>query len=129
MLVVAVMGKIRTIYSIGMATSCLYTNLNDVYPVNILQVVRYAHKTTGIFKRLVIAVCIKQICKCMLQQFVECLHYPIFLWMIQGTLIMLYLELLYQCIDYAIDEVTPLVSHQYPWAPKPGDNVVKQEPR
>ena len=49
-LIAAAMRRIKTMYSIGMIASFPYTNLNDVYPVNLLQVVRYSHNTIGIFK-------------------------------------------------------------------------------
>ena len=73
----------------------------------------------------VIAVGVTYLCKNKLQHLVEHLCCPIHLWMIQDTLLMLYLKLLFHCVDCAIDEVTPLVAHQYPWEPKLSDNVVK----
>ena len=65
----------------------------------------------------------------MLQHFVEFLHCPIRLWMIRGTLLMLYLKLLCQRIDGVIDEVTPLITHQYLSTTKLGNNIVEQEHR
>ena len=50
MLVASAMHRVGTMYSIGMIASCPYTNLNGVFPVSLLQVVRYAHITGGIFK-------------------------------------------------------------------------------
>ena len=48
--VVIAMRKLGTMYSMGMTASFPYTSLNGVCPVSLLQVVWYAHNTTGIFK-------------------------------------------------------------------------------
>ena len=41
---------------------------------------------------------------------------------------MLYMKVLCQCTDCVIDEVTLLVTHQYPFSSKQSDNVFKLEP-
>ena len=48
--VVVAIRRLGTMYYIGVTTSYPYTNLNGVCPVSLLQVVRYAHSTAGIFK-------------------------------------------------------------------------------
>ena len=45
--------------------------------------------------------------------------------MIGGTIIMLYLEFLYHLTNDAIDEVTPLISHQDLWTTKASEKIVK----
>ena len=120
--VIAAMRKLGTMYSIGMITSFPYTKLNGVFPVSLLQVVQWN------IQILVIMVPVTYLCECMLQHLVELLHCPIYLWMIWVTLLMLYMKFLCQCVDRATNEVTPLVSHQYHWKPKPSNNFVKQEP-
>ena len=61
----------------------------------------------------------------MLQHLIECFNCPIILQMIRGSLLVLNLELLYQRTDGTIDEVTPLIAHQYLSTTKTSDNIVK----
>jgi hypothetical protein len=49
MLVIVTMREVGTGNSKGTTTSCPYTNLNGVCPINFLHVVLYSHSTVGIF--------------------------------------------------------------------------------
>ena len=48
--VATAMRRLGMMYSIGITASFPYTNLNGVFPINLLKVVRYADITKGIFK-------------------------------------------------------------------------------
>ena len=48
--IMVAMRRLGTMYSIGMTASFPYNNLNGIFPINLLQVVRYAQNNVGIFK-------------------------------------------------------------------------------
>ena len=56
--------------------------------------------------------CIVYLYEHMLHYLIECFDYPISLWMIGISLLVLNLELLCQCTKSEIDEVTSLIAHQ-----------------
>ena len=69
--------------------------------------------------------CIADFGECMLQDLIKFLHHSIILQMIGGAPLMLNLELLHHCVDNAINEMTPLIAHQYFWKTKPSDDIVE----